>query len=211
MFVPSGWGHQVINLCNTISVNQNWANAYNAPSTIAYLNLSLKEVQLSIFDCKQLMQDPFEFESHCQMLLKCHAGINHIIWYQWFYWILTHELSFMRKLLPDEYQQMCNLPPLDCSAAFQVLSCQQSASQTRTGPRYFHGCAFSVDIQRSRCFINLSALLKSITVLLNDEVIDGELLKYLMVTLQCDFHALRDQLHNTLETICPLLSLSEIN
>ena len=52
IFVPSGWHHTVHNLADTLSVNANWLNAYNAHWAGALLRRERAQAAAAIDDCR---------------------------------------------------------------------------------------------------------------------------------------------------------------
>ncbi len=52
IFVPSGWHHEVENLANTLSVNANWLNAFNAHWAVALLRRERAQAAAAIEDCR---------------------------------------------------------------------------------------------------------------------------------------------------------------
>jgi len=50
--VPSGWHHEVENLANTLSVNANWLNAFNAHWAVALLRRERAQAAAAIEDCR---------------------------------------------------------------------------------------------------------------------------------------------------------------
>ena len=76
IFVPSGWHHQVHNLSNTISVNQNWINACNLEHVWKSMLLTLAEVQEEFAEAKSGFEDDFEWVQHCQLGLNTIFGMN---------------------------------------------------------------------------------------------------------------------------------------
>lgn len=52
IFVPSGWHHTVHNLADTLSVNANWLNAFNAHWAGALLRRERAQAAAAIEDCR---------------------------------------------------------------------------------------------------------------------------------------------------------------
>lgn len=73
IFIPSGYMHQVINMEDTISINQNWFNGCNIDLIYANLIKAYKEVQDEIIDLKEADEDWF---GTCQKLLAVHFGMD---------------------------------------------------------------------------------------------------------------------------------------
>ncbi|KAI0232317.1 hypothetical protein L0F63_005403 [Massospora cicadina] len=195
VFVPSGWGHQVINLSNTISINQNWSNGYNMKAILRCLNASLKEVQAAIADCKVTMLGSFEFESHSQVLLKCHAGINHLIWYQWFYSRVAQQLGDLAEWLPKSpipqptvarlLHGIHAFPPLNCPDPIRVLA-PESFLPTGSDafPKYFRDQP-SNHRAWGHSFSNLRNLAESLAIMISPSElgVDQGSVAYLSQTL----------------------------
>ncbi|KAF8320329.1 Clavaminate synthase-like protein [Clavulina sp. PMI_390] len=92
IFVPSGWYHQVINLTDCISLNQNWCNSVNLPSLYSSMKEATEDVEAAIADVRSMLiqvhatsldsadqttpQDDWRVEWHRQVntLLKLDAG-----------------------------------------------------------------------------------------------------------------------------------------
>jgi oxalate decarboxylase/phosphoglucose isomerase-like protein (cupin superfamily) len=53
IFVPSGWHHEVENLADTLSVNANWLNAFNAHWAVALLRRERAQAAAAIEDCRR--------------------------------------------------------------------------------------------------------------------------------------------------------------
>jgi hypothetical protein len=75
LFVPSGWHHQVLNLTDTLSINNNWCNAWNVKNVWRFLKEELLQVQKEIEDVKEVMDN---WSAHCQVLLRANCGMNYI-------------------------------------------------------------------------------------------------------------------------------------
>lgn len=73
IFIPSGYMHQVINMDDTISINQNWFNGCNIDTIYANLIQAYNEVQEEINDLKDIDEDWF---GTCQKLLTIHFGMD---------------------------------------------------------------------------------------------------------------------------------------
>ncbi|XP_050670301.1 2-oxoglutarate and iron-dependent oxygenase JMJD4 homolog isoform X2 [Leptidea sinapis] len=72
IFVPSGWHHQVFNLCETISINHNFMNACNLHIVWQALQSTLTEVEKEI---KEFESTP-EYTTQCQVILKSLFGMD---------------------------------------------------------------------------------------------------------------------------------------
>lgn len=89
IFVPSGWYHQVVNLEDTISINQNWLNGCNI--NLMYLDMQkhLEEVKDEIDDCK----GDSDFEEQCQIVLKASYGMDFKEFLHFISWIAETRLN----------------------------------------------------------------------------------------------------------------------
>ncbi|XP_065572582.1 2-oxoglutarate and iron-dependent oxygenase JMJD4-like isoform X2 [Artemia franciscana] len=77
IFVPSGWYHQVINLEDTISINHNWFNGANIHHVITKLLEGHNMVCQELHDCRPTNNlDQLEWRNQCELVLKCHHGMN---------------------------------------------------------------------------------------------------------------------------------------
>ncbi|VDM17816.1 unnamed protein product [Hydatigera taeniaeformis] len=72
-FVPSGWYHQVLNVTDCISINNNWLNACNVALVWRHLQTQLREVKKSCID----VESTPGWEDACQECLKAWAGWNY--------------------------------------------------------------------------------------------------------------------------------------
>lgn len=75
LFVPSGFMHQVENLCDTISINHNWFNACNIDVICDNILQANAEVQQEINDLKTTMNGD-EWIEICEKLMIMHFGLN---------------------------------------------------------------------------------------------------------------------------------------
>jgi hypothetical protein len=77
IFVPSGWFHQVRNLQDTLSVNQNWGNPINISWMLKCLLRELKRVQAALSDCYESLQENLmEWDEISQTALAASFGMN---------------------------------------------------------------------------------------------------------------------------------------
>ena len=83
IFVPSGWYHQVVNLCETLSVNHNWVNACNIEFMWNSLKEDLKGSQQQLIDLVDLP----DYDILCQQLLKGNCGVDLTDFYNFVYFI----------------------------------------------------------------------------------------------------------------------------
>ncbi|KAL5109171.1 2-oxoglutarate and iron-dependent oxygenase JMJD4 [Taenia crassiceps] len=72
-FVPSGWYHQVLNLTDCVSINNNWLNACNVTLVWRHLQAQLQEVKKSCVDVKSTPG----WDNACQECLKAWEGWNY--------------------------------------------------------------------------------------------------------------------------------------
>ncbi|KAJ1673677.1 hypothetical protein EV182_004777 [Spiromyces aspiralis] len=78
LFVPSGWWHQVVNIGHCISINHNWANAYNLHHLVDRLQRDYRRVVHALRD----VADMDGFAQHCQLVLRADSGIDHLMFVQ---------------------------------------------------------------------------------------------------------------------------------
>eukprot|EP01083_Nonionella_stella_P149570 475277_1 len=76
IFVPSGWFHEVHNLEDTISINHNWANAFNVDHLWSEIHSQHLAVCQEIHDCMLESGPTEEWRAQCERMLKALAGIN---------------------------------------------------------------------------------------------------------------------------------------
>ncbi|KAL5966661.1 2-oxoglutarate and iron-dependent oxygenase JMJD4, partial [Taenia solium] len=72
-FVPSGWYHQVLNLTDCVSINNNWLNACNVTLVWRHLQAQLREVKKSCID----VESTPGWDDACQECLKAWEGWNY--------------------------------------------------------------------------------------------------------------------------------------
>ncbi|CDI98343.1 JmjC domain containing protein 4 [Echinococcus multilocularis] len=97
-FVPSGWYHQVLNLTDCISINNNWLNACNVTLVWRHLQAQLREVKKS---CSDVESTP-GWDDACQECLKAWEGWN----YREFFVLLKYILiSRWLRLTVQEVRQ----------------------------------------------------------------------------------------------------------
>jgi hypothetical protein len=77
LFVPSGWHHQVHNLTDCLSVNQNWGNATNLDKMWRHIRQQCREVEHSIDDCRETCESEHEWNELVQRVLLANIGIDY--------------------------------------------------------------------------------------------------------------------------------------
>ncbi|KAM3177503.1 hypothetical protein ACTXT7_004430 [Hymenolepis weldensis] len=100
-FVPSGWYHQVLNLTDCVSINNNWLNACNVGFVWRHLQSQLHEVKRS---CSDAQSTPGWNEA-CQDCLKAWEGWN----YAEFFLLLKYIL--LSRWLSKTWQEIRDLLP----------------------------------------------------------------------------------------------------
>lgn len=103
MFVPSGWHHQVWNLEDTLSLNQNWANGYNIGIMWSALHARYLDVVESISDCKEFIDTEEEWQNECQKMLLLLHGIDIPGFIRIVEWGLEHSHTYPKPLLTNIY------------------------------------------------------------------------------------------------------------
>lgn len=98
VFIPSGWYHQVWNMDDTISINHNWINGCNIKYVYKSLNVTLKEVENEISDCK----DMDNFDAQCQLILKSTFGMD----YQDFLDFIMYILVARTKVVETNFEDI---------------------------------------------------------------------------------------------------------
>jgi hypothetical protein len=82
IFVPSNWFHQVVNLEDTISVNQNWCNASNISVVTDYflecVDLCRKHIIHLLFDDSLPKMSKQEWDEELDKILKAHHGMSSV-------------------------------------------------------------------------------------------------------------------------------------
>ncbi|KAM7535841.1 hypothetical protein Aperf_G00000091761 [Anoplocephala perfoliata] len=108
-FVPAGWFHQVLNLTDCVSINNNWLNACNIGLVWRHLQSQLQEVKKSCCDVKSTPG----WDEACQACLKSWEGWN----YEEFFLLLKYIL--LSRWLSKDWQELRAFLPkaskmLDC-------------------------------------------------------------------------------------------------
>uniref|UniRef100_A0A5K3F826 Jumonji domain-containing protein 4 n=1 Tax=Mesocestoides corti TaxID=53468 RepID=A0A5K3F826_MESCO len=97
-FVPSGWYHQVVNMTDCVSINNNWLNACNIGLVWQHLQSQLKEVKRS---CADVQSTP-GWDEACQECLKAWEGWDFAEFFLLLKYIIISRWLF---LTPEEVRQ----------------------------------------------------------------------------------------------------------
>lgn len=103
MFIPSGWFHEVVNVTDALSINQNWFNAHNASSVINHLHIEYEQARLGIIDCLDLCENKEEFDMLVQRNMAANCGLSLHDWTDLLRAVLQSSNSG-RHSLRDEYR-----------------------------------------------------------------------------------------------------------
>ncbi|XP_057952213.1 arginine-specific demethylase JMJ20 [Malania oleifera] len=157
IFVPSGWFHQVHNLEDTISINQNWFNAYNILWVWDLLLRDYSEAKEYIEDIKDICDD---FEGLCQRNLAANTGMN---FYDFFIFIVRFcfaNLVLLCYLLRD-HNPTWSSSPMAQTLALNLVSIQKIALKMK----FDQGLAANIDFVDFRETLDNTDFVKLCTVL----------------------------------------------